>query len=164
MLNQRQLLSRVALRTIRFTLSDIQCGADKNWQTKTTWWFTLDQFMFLKVILRIISTTLRLCFVQQKQLDDLSEHSPHEHVLYSIHCDAQSSIKSCFYRVSQWVLSDALAISLNQGAVTHLYEPHEPTKSRKIKQSPLIDDCLSSRGVSSYVCSCDDACLFNILM
>ena len=31
MLNQRQLLSRVALRTIRFTLSDIQCGADKNW-------------------------------------------------------------------------------------------------------------------------------------
>ena len=157
-LNQRQLLSRVALRTIRFTLSDIQCGADKNWQTKTTWWFTLDQFMFLKVILRIISTTLRLCFVQQKQLDDLSEYSPHEHVLYSIHCDTQSSIKSCFYRVSQWVLSDALAMSLNQGAVTHLYEPHEPTKNRKIKKSWPINAMIASWGFSSYACSCDEWC------
>ena len=166
-LNQRQLLSRVALRTIRFTLSDIQCGADKNWQTKTTWWFTLDQFMFLKVILRIISTTLRLCFVQQKQLDDLSEYSPHEHVLCSIHCDTQSSIKSCFYRVSQWVLSDALAMSLNQGAVTHLYEPHEPTKNRKIKKSWPINAMIASWGFSidqvMRVLAMNDASLFDNL-
>ena len=171
MLNQRLLLSRVALRTIRFTLSDIQCGADKNWQTKTTWWSTLD---CLKVILRIIRITLseritssRDCVLCNKNNWMISQGSVLMSV-YSIVYIAMRSTRSkaasiachiepyqihsqCHSIKEQWLIFINLMSRL---------------KREKIKISrPINNDCLSSWGFSSYVCSCDDdAWLFNNLM
>ena len=57
-------------------------------------------------------------------------------------------------------------MSLNQGAVTHLYEPHEPTKTIKKSRNHDPSTIVFYQEASQVMCVLvmNDACLFNNLM
>ena len=114
-------------------------------------------FMLLKVILWIISTTLTLCFVQQKQPDDLSGINSHEHVQCTMRCAVldQKLLLSC---VTMSPIRFTCHVTQSRSSDSSLSLVSRP-KRKKIKKSRLINDCVSSWGVSSC-----DACLFNNLM